>query len=104
MKKPFLCLCMASILLLGLATNASAADYNFSTTSNPDYYKSTNYEDRYDAAYQYGARNQIDYDIPEMKYGLSQEFLESSLNTSLLMHAASLRRILCLSAATMFRR
>lgn len=80
MKKPLLCLCMASILLLGLATNASAADYKFSTTSNPDYYKSTNYEDRYDAAYQYGAHNQIDYDIPGMKYGLSQEFLESSLN------------------------
>ena len=30
--------------------------------------------------YNYGARNQIDYDIPEIQYGLSQEFLETSLN------------------------
>lgn len=41
---------------------------------------STNYEDLYDAEYRYGSRNQIDYDIPEIQYGLSQEFLESSLN------------------------
>ncbi len=44
------------------------------------YYGSTNYEDLYDAGYNYGARNQIDYDIPEIQYGLSQEFLETSLN------------------------
>ena len=30
--------------------------------------------------YNYGARNQIDYDIPEIQYGLSHEFLETSLN------------------------
>ena len=47
---------------------------------NPVYYGSTNYEDLYDAGYNYGARNQIDYDIPEIQYGLSQEFLETSLN------------------------
>lgn len=47
---------------------------------NGDRYGSTNYEDLYDAGYNYGARNQIDYDIPEIQYGLSQEFLETSLN------------------------
>ena len=31
-------------------------------------------------SYNYGARNQIDYDIPEIQYGLSHEFLETSLN------------------------
>lgn len=52
---------------------------SFKTSPDPVYYGSTNYEDLYDAEYRYGSRNQIDYDIPEVQYGLSQEFLESSL-------------------------
>ena len=73
-------LCMALAVLSGVAVPASAADYSFQTDPEPEYYDSTNYEDRYDAAYNYGEHNQIDYDIPEIKYGLSQEFLEQSLN------------------------
>ena len=75
---PILVLTLA--LMASMAVSASAADYSFTTDPKPDYYGSTNYEDLYDAGYNYGARNQIDYDIPELKYGLSQEFLESSLN------------------------
>lgn len=71
--------CMMT-MALSMATSANAADYSFSTSANPVYYGSTNYEDLYDASYNYGDRNQIDYDIPEIQYGLSQEFLESSLN------------------------
>ena len=71
---------MALAVLSGVAVPASAADYSFQTDPEPEYYDSTNYEDRYDAAYNYGEHNQIDYDIPEIKYGLSQEFLEQSLN------------------------
>lgn len=67
-------------MALGMVTFASAADYSFKTSPDPVYYGSTNYEDLYDAEYRYGSRNQIDYDIPEIQYGLSQEFLESSLN------------------------
>ena len=73
-------LCMALAVLSGVAVPASAADYSFKTDPEPEYYDSTNYEDRYDADYNYGEHNQIDYDIPEIKYGLSQEFLEQSLN------------------------
>ena len=80
MKKRLFSLCMASALMLGLASNASAADYTFSTDPSPQYYGSTFYEDLYEAEYNYGGRNQIDYDIPEIRYGLSQEFLETSLN------------------------
>lgn len=80
MKKRLLCLCMTAVLTLGLAANASAADYTFSTDPEPEYYGSTFYEDLYEAQYNYGGRNQIDYDIPEIRYGLSQEFLETSLN------------------------
>ena len=78
--KRILTLCCTLALMASMAVTASAADYSFSTSANPEYYGSTNYEDLYDAAYNYGRTNQIDYDIPEIKYGLSQEFLETSLN------------------------
>lgn len=78
MKKS-ITLCLALCLMAGMAVNASAADYNFSTEPATDYYGSTNYEDLYDGAYNYRGINQIDFDIPEIKYGLSQDFLESSL-------------------------
>lgn len=78
--KRLLTLCCALSMALGMVTFASAADYSFKTSPDPVYYGSTNYEDLYDAEYRYGSRNQIDYDIPEIQYGLSQEFLESSLD------------------------
>lgn len=78
--KRLLTLCCALSMALGMVTFASAADYSFKTSPDPVYYGSTNYEGLYDAEYRYGSRNQIDYDIPEIQYGLSQEFLESSLN------------------------
>ena len=78
--KRLLTLCCVLTMALGMATQARAADYSFETSANPSYYGSTNYEDLYDASYNYGDHNQIDYDIPEIQYGLSQEFLETSLN------------------------
>ena len=78
--KRLLTLCCALSMTLGMVPFVSAADYSFKTSPDPVYYGSTNYEDLYDAEYRYGSRNQIDYDIPEIQYGLSQEFLESSLN------------------------
>ena len=69
--KRILTLCCMLTMALGMASSASAADYSFETSANPVYYGSTNYEDLYDAGYNYGARNQIDYDIPEIQYGLS---------------------------------
>ena len=62
-----------------MAVSASAADYSFKTEQPTNFYKSTNYEDLYDSSYNYGSRNQIDFDIPEIKYGLAQDFLEHSL-------------------------
>ena len=77
--KRILTLCCMLTMALGMASSASAADYSFETSANPVYYGSTNYEDLYDAGYNYGARNQIDYDIPEIQYGLSQEFLATTV-------------------------
>lgn len=78
--KKVLTLCLALGLAMGTSISASAADYDFSTAGKTGYYDSTNYEDLYDSSYNYGGVNQIDYDIPEIKYGLAQDFLESSLN------------------------
>ena len=58
--KRILTLCCMLTMALGMASSASAADYSFETSANPVYYGSTNYEDLYDAGYNYGARNQID--------------------------------------------
>ena len=78
--KKLLLLCTIAGLLSGLVIPASAADYSFSTAPDPDYYKSTCYESCYDSAYSYGGLNEIDFDIPELKFGLSQTFLETSLS------------------------
>ena len=78
--KRMITLCAALCMAFGLTANAFAADYEFTTSGDTDYYGSTNYEDQYDARYNYGGQNQIDYDIPEIRYGLAQEFLESSLS------------------------
>ena len=74
--KKLITLCLSLCLMAGMAVSASAADYTFSTAGATDYYGSTNYEDLYDGAYNYGGMNQINFDI---KYGLAQDFLESSL-------------------------
>ena len=66
--KKLVTLCAALIALMSMAVSASAADYTFETAGVTDYYSSTNYEDLYDAAYRYGETNQIDFDIPELKY------------------------------------
>ena len=66
-------------LLVALTHSASAADYEFTTAGDTDYYGSTEYGDYYDSAYNYGGTNEIDFDIPEVQYGLAREFLETSL-------------------------
>ncbi len=75
MKKLFITL----TLLAALCMSANAADYEFTTAGDTEYYGSTEYESYYDSSYNYGGMNEIDYDIPEIRYGLAQEFLESSL-------------------------
>ena len=75
MKKLLIALTLLAVLTL----SASAADYEFTTAGDTDYYGSTDYEGYYDSSYNYGGMNEIDFDIPEIQYGLAQEFLETSL-------------------------
>ena len=53
-----------------LVLPAQAMDYNFSTAAPQDFYKSGSYEDVYGSQYNYGGRNVVDYQIPELEYGL----------------------------------
>lgn len=58
------------LTLLALAPSAhAAADYSFQTDAPRDYYKSTSYEDVYGSQYNYGGKNVVDYQIPELEYG-----------------------------------
>ncbi len=77
--KKFLFTCLAVFMLASTIVNAGAADYEFVTAGTTAYYGSTEYSDYYDSAYNYGGMNAIDFDIPQIHYGLGQEFLESSL-------------------------
>lgn len=61
---------LPALTLLALTPSAhAAADYSFETTATQDYYKSTSYEDVYGSSYNYGGRNVVDYQIPELEYG-----------------------------------
>ena len=58
-----------AVLALTPSTYA-VADYSFETTAPQDYYKSTSYEDVHGSQYNYGGRNVVDYQIPELEYGV----------------------------------
>lgn len=70
MKKYILFL-LTALLLLAAAPSAWAADYCFDEGSDSVYYDATAYQRYYTTAYNYGGPNLIDYDIPELAYGLS---------------------------------
>ena len=66
----FIGLALSTVAALSLAAPAFAADYDFSTTAPQDYYGSTSYEDVYGSGYNYGGPNVVDYQIPELEYGV----------------------------------
>lgn len=52
-----------------LLVSAQAMDYNFTTDAPRDFYKSGSYEDVYGSQYNYGGKNVVDFQIPELEYG-----------------------------------
>ncbi len=64
-----LSLALAVGAALSLTAPAFASDYSFTTKAPQDYYGSTSYEDVYGSQYNYGGRNVVDYNIPELEYG-----------------------------------
>ena len=57
-------------MISSMAVSASAADYTFNGVDTTDFYPSTSYEDTYNTRYNYGGTNLVDYQIPELPYGV----------------------------------
>lgn len=62
-------LALSAMAALSMTAPAFASDYSFTTTAPQDYYGSTSYEDVYGSQYNYGGKNVVDYNIPELEYG-----------------------------------
>ena len=69
-KDRFCSIVMALLIFYAMASNAMAADYSFTTDAPQDYYGDTSYEDIYGSQYNYGGPNVVDYQIPELEYGI----------------------------------
>ena len=63
-------------LTAALSVNAFAADYDFETGMDTEYYPSTSDEDAYGSAYNYGGPNLVDYQIPVSGPGIGGVFLQ----------------------------
>lgn len=73
------------LALLALTPSAyAAADYAFQTDAPQDYYKSTSYEDVYGSSYNYGSRNVVDYQIPELEYGIQSTTMTGVMERTIL--------------------
>ena len=64
-------LALMLITMAALSVGTFAADYSFETGAGTEYYPATSYADTYGAAYNYGGPNLVDYQIPELPYGVS---------------------------------
>lgn len=69
-KDRFCSIVMALLIFCAMATTAMAADYSFTTDAPQDYYGDTSYEDVYGSQYNYGGPNVVDFQIPELEYGI----------------------------------
>ncbi len=69
MKKLLSLTMLLAGLISTMAVSAQAADYTFTTDGTPEYYPSSSYEDVYGSSYNYGGKNLVDYEIPELPYG-----------------------------------
>lgn len=83
-KKNLYGLALSALLMMALSTNALAAEYTFETTAPQDYYKSTSYEDVYGSQYNYGGKNVVDYQIPELEYGLQSTTMTGVMERAIL--------------------
>ena len=61
---------LSAVMLTALPIAAQAVDYDFTTAAPQNFYKSGSYEEVYGSQYNYGGKNVVDYQIPELEYGL----------------------------------
>ena len=64
-------LALTIITMAALSVEAFAAEYCFETGAGTEYYPATSYGDTYGTAYNFGGPNPVDYQIPELPYGVS---------------------------------
>ena len=83
-KKNFYGLALSVLMLAALPTTALAADYSFTTTAPQDFYKSTSYEDIHGSQYNYGGRNAVDYQVPELEYGVQSTTMTGVMERTIL--------------------
>lgn len=83
--KQILSLALVGAAICSLLTmGASAADYSFTTDAPRDYYGSTSYEDVYGSSYNYGGKNIIDYQTPELEYGVQSTTMTGVMERTIL--------------------
>ena len=68
--KRLLSAALMATTVLSLTVSAHAADYSFTTDAPADYYPSSAYEDVYGSHYNYGGPNVVDYQTPELEFGV----------------------------------
>ena len=83
-KKNIYGLALSALLMMALPGTALSTDYSFTTTAPQDYYKSTSYEDIYGSQYNYGGKNVVDYQIPELEYGLQSTTMTGVMERTIL--------------------
>jgi len=75
---------LTAAVLSTLVVSASAADYLFTTDAPRDYYGSTSYEDVVGSAYNYGGKNVVDYQVPELEYGVQSTTMTGVMERTIL--------------------
>ena len=76
--------CLTAALCALLASGGSAADYNFVTDAPQNYYKSSSYEDVYGSQYNYGGKNLVDFQVPELEYGVQSTTMTGVMERTIL--------------------
>ena len=69
---------------LSLTVPAFASDYSFTTDAPQDFYGSTSYEDVYGSQYNYGGKNVVDYQVPELEYGVQSTTMTGVMERTIL--------------------
>ncbi len=77
-------LVLSLAVLTMLPLSAQAADYSFTTDAPRDFYKAGSYEDVYGSAYNYGGKNVVDFQVPELEYGVQSTTMTGVMERTIL--------------------
>jgi len=76
---------LTAAMLSALVVSAGAVDYSFTTDAPQDYYGSTSYEDIVGSQYNYGGKNIVDYQVPELEYGIQSTTMTGVMERTILL-------------------